>query len=397
MIVESDNDKLRNYPVQNRNEAKIDFGLICKINSISLNGKQWITVISHCGILKFILVGNRDEQMIIPDQIVDYRIDLNVVDFDINESDNQILIKFQSGSYTLFRYGYDLKHSVRFDVIQKWDLNKEFYNHQLKMRLNENSSEASHCCFQSSNISRMTYKKSPKALFCVVLNVLCKDELDHQLIAYFDSKRIIFEKICAPLKSTRVKPRRPPLFQGHLKAETRFGCVSQQCQLSAVFVQDCKKRGPVLTSFLSRDSNRELGLSDQSSKLQQVQEDAEIIGFSKLDVLSDDNEEVVICNATGLTYILSSKTNQEIIRYHHRKGIKYFTCGILGTKPCFIYITSWNTLEIFSNVQLPYFNKKCILEAVEESIVIRDYFRDKKANTKSQKRDIIRSLLYSEE
>ena len=76
-------------------------------------------------------------------------------------------------------------------------------------------------------------------------------------------------------------------------------------------------------------------------------------------------------------------------------GIKYFTCGILGSKPCFIYITSWNTLEVFSNVQLPYFNKRCILEAVEESTIIKEYFRSKNATEKTQKRDIIRNLLYA--
>merc|ERR1712179_269330 len=109
----------------------------------------------------------------------------------------------------------------------------------------------------------------------------------------------------------------------------------------------------------------QLILSDyQSSTSEIVRDDAEVVGYSKLDVLKDGNEEVVICSANGLTHILASNQNQEIIRYHHQKGIRYFTCGIVGEEPCFVYITSWNTVDIFSNVQLPYFNKRCILEAI---------------------------------
>ena len=151
-----------------------------------------------------------------------------------------------------------------------------------------------------------------------------EEQLQRQLLAYFDdvNKNIIFEQIESPSNKgpIKVKLRRPPLFQGHLKAEKRFACITQQCQLSALFLEDSQSDGPVLTSFLARNDSKELELSDKDSTLPQVQENSEIVGFSKLDVLSDNNEEVVICNATGLTYILSSKTNQEIIRYHHRKG-----------------------------------------------------------------------------
>ena len=155
--------------------------------------------------------------------------------------------------------------------------------------------------------------------------MLSEDEqLERQLLAYFDdvNKNIIFEQIESPSNKgpIKVKLRRPPIFQGHLKAEKRFACITQQCQLSALFLEDSQSDGPILTSFLSRNNSKELVLSNKDSTLPQVQENSEIVGFSKLDVLSDDNEEVVICNATGLTYILSSKTNQEIIRYHHRKG-----------------------------------------------------------------------------
>lgn len=150
------------------------------------------------------------------------------------------------------------------------------------------------------------------------------EQLERQLLAYFDdvNKNIIFEQIESPSNKgpIKVKLRRPPIFQGHLKAEKRFACITQQCQLSALFLEDSESNGPILTSFLSRNNSKELVLSNKDSTLPQVQENSEIVGFSKLDVLSDDNEEVVICNATGLTYILSSKTNQEIIRYHHRKG-----------------------------------------------------------------------------
>ena len=43
---------------------------------------------------------------LIPEKIVEYQINLNAVDFDINELDSQILIKFQSGTYSLFSYRF---------------------------------------------------------------------------------------------------------------------------------------------------------------------------------------------------------------------------------------------------------------------------------------------------
>ena len=56
----------------------------------------------------------------------------------------------------------------------------------------------------------------------------------------------------------------------------------------------------------------------QSVKLVSKEEDSEIsdesaaiIGISRLDVLKDDNEEVVLCNANGLTHIISAKWDQE--------------------------------------------------------------------------------------
>ena len=43
---------------------------------------------------------------LIPEKVVEYQINLNAVDFDINELDSQILIKFQSGTYSLFSYRF---------------------------------------------------------------------------------------------------------------------------------------------------------------------------------------------------------------------------------------------------------------------------------------------------
>ena len=45
-------------------------------------------------------------RFLIPEKIVEYQINLNAVDFDINELDSQILIKFQSGTYSLFSYRF---------------------------------------------------------------------------------------------------------------------------------------------------------------------------------------------------------------------------------------------------------------------------------------------------
>ena len=107
------------------------------------------------------------------------------------------------------------------------------------------------------------------------------EQLEHQLLAYFDdvNKNIIFEQIESPSNKgpIKVKLRRPPIFQGHLKAETRFACITQQCQLSALFLEDSQSNGPILTSFLSRNNSKELVLSNKDSTLPQVQENSEKI------------------------------------------------------------------------------------------------------------------------
>ena len=57
--------------------------------------------------------------------------------------------------------------------------------------------------------------------------------------------------------------------------------------------------------------------------------------------------------------------------------------------------TSWNTVEIFSNVQLPYFNKRCILEAIGENDTISSFFEAQNAKTKSAKLELLSKLVYS--
>ena len=52
-------------------------------------------------------------------------------------------------------------------------------------------------------------------------------------------------------------------------------------------------------------------------------------------------------------------------------------------------------MEIFSNVQLPYFNKRCILEAIGENEEISNYFKDKDATSKPAKLELLSQLVYS--
>jgi len=307
-----------------------------------------------------------------------FEIALNACDIDVLniETKVKILIKYSTEHYVLFNID-EIDKSIELELEKYWQIDLED-------------------SFVSSNISQMSYKNSDHVLFCCVLNVTNdQGKLIKQKLVYFDGEENepIFVDIDQPLASETYIPRHPPLIQGNLSATRVFGCISQKCRLSAKFFED-DASGPIMTSFMSRDDSQ-LTLSPYKSASDVVLDDAEVVGYSKLDVLKDGNEEVVICSANGLTHILASNPNQEIIRYHHQKGIRFFTCGIVGTRPCFVYITSWNTVEIFSNVQLPYFNKRCILEAIGENEKISNYFKDKDATSKPAKLELLSQLVYS--
>ena len=82
------------------------------------------------------------------------------------------------------------------------------------------------------------------------------------------------------------------------------------------------ENGPKLSSYLGQGSNGTVKMVkiESDEKVTKCDESSSIIGISRLDVLKDGNEEVVICTANGLTHIVSTKINQDIIRYHHKKG-----------------------------------------------------------------------------
>ena len=187
-------------------------------------------------------------------------------------------------------------------------------------------------------------------------------ELERQRLVYFDENRGDDEPIYEDVKVKRpFVPRHPPLIQasvyffqkikfpnflkvtqkkGNLSARRVFGCISQKCRLSATFFEDDAANGPVLTSSLSRlDDQLILSELGEKSNGDVVRDDAEVVGYSKLDVLKDGNEEVVICSANGLTHILASNPNQEIIRYHHQKGVRFFTCGFDILKKFYFVLT----------------------------------------------------------
>ena len=113
--------------------------------------------------------------------------------------------------------------------------------------------------------------------------------------------------------------------------DDRFSCITEKSHLSVSLYTDEASSGPALSSFLGRGPNGTIKLVNKDEKCTKSDELSSIIGISRLDVLKDGNEEVVICNANGLTHIVSTKINQDIIRYHHKKGSRTLLTKLIQT------------------------------------------------------------------
>jgi len=277
-------------------------------------------------------------------------------------------------------------HSINLEHIKTWDLMGA-----IKKDFGTNS-----FC-RIGNISRMNYKD--QEYFCTVVN---KSNSMHvcQLLVFFSDEKPIFY----PTDAEVGEDAGTPLVMGNLVSGTadsdRFSCLTDDSRLVVSLFRDDPHSGPYLSSFLAKDQNQDHNLilcpagNAAGNGLNKCEELSSIIGISKLDVLKDGKEEVVICNANGLTHIISAKPHQDIIRYHHKKGIRYFTSGTFGDKPCFVYLTCWNHLQVFRSVQLPWLSSKGILERVEQNELIERYFKSKNCESTEEKRNLMQGLLY---
>jgi len=155
-----------------------------------------------------------------------------------------------------------------------------------------------------------------------------------------------------------------------------FFCSAEKGSLDASIFKEHSSTAITCCGQLYRQKNG-LSLSEACDEELSTEISAPIISVSKLDVLKDGNEELVVCTDNGLTYIISTNPNQDIIKYHHRRGIRFLTAGRFGATPCFVYLTCKNHVQVFRNVQLPWLSSKGILEVCVLSFLSAQFlFRD---------------------
>lgn len=369
--------------------------MIAAINRVEVAGTNWTVILAHDGIISFLKLVTSDACNIIDEVNLKMKISLNADSLEVNK--NLILVKFNNGLFKLYQVDEheiksrdgDVVSSVKMSHRKTWNLTE-----QIKTEFGDE-----YIC-QMGNISRMNYKN--REFFCTIVDIY-NDATDGgdfllQAIVYFpiDSDKVIFYETKKHEKDA--KPG-SPLIMGNLVSgaadDDRFSCITEKSHLSVSLYTDEASSGPALSSFLGRGPNGTIKLVNKDEKCTKSDELSSIIGISRLDVLKDGNEEVVICNANGLTHIVSTKINQDIIRYHHKKGIRYFTSGVFGDKPCFVYLTCWNHLQVFRSVQLPWLSSKGILERVERNLIVAAYFNQEQCHTNEQKRELMKKLLYS--
>jgi hypothetical protein len=236
--------------------------------------------------------------------------------------------------------------------VKSWNLKNEL----VKIRGPEESEKDQKVTF--SNITKTGTKKN--YIFSVIAH-LEADALQKgkRFLISFDEKNETMLRPLAVPKSGKTAPH----IIGELANQDgqTFFCSAEKGSLDASIFKEQSSTSITCCGQLYRQKNG-LSLSEACDEELSTEITAPIISVSKLDVLKDGNEELVVCTDNGLIYIISTNPNQDIIKYHHRRGIRFLTAGRFGATPCFVYLTCKNHVQVFRNVQLPWLSSKGILE-----------------------------------
>ena len=99
--------------------------------------------------------------------------------------------------------------------------------------------------------------------------------------------------------------------------------------------------------------------------------------ISKLDVTRDGDDEIVLCDLNGMTYIIDKQRN--IVSYNFNENVAAFCAGIYGTgggsggkrggaTPCLCYVTLSGKIHLYYDVYIDAIQVRCVHAALIEKI-----------------------------
>jgi hypothetical protein len=92
--------------------------------------------------------------------------------------------------------------------------------------------------------------------------------------------------------------------------------------------------------------------------------------MSKVDVTGDGDDEVVLCDLNGMTYIIDKERN--VVSYNFNENVAAFCAGYYGTNgkrsPCLCYVTLSGKIHLYYDVWIDAIKVRCVHAALIEKI-----------------------------
>eukprot|EP00111_Clytia_hemisphaerica_P006848 TCONS_00019798-protein len=92
--------------------------------------------------------------------------------------------------------------------------------------------------------------------------------------------------------------------------------------------------------------------------------------MSKVDVTNDGDDEIVLCDLNGMTYIIDKERN--IVSYNFNENVAAFCAGYYGNKgrstPCLCYVTLSGKIHLYYDVWIDAIKVRCVHAALIEKI-----------------------------
>ena len=98
--------------------------------------------------------------------------------------------------------------------------------------------------------------------------------------------------------------------------------------------------------------------------------------ISKLDVTRDGDDEIVLCDLNGMTYIIDKQRN--IVSYNFNENVAAFCAGFYGTggsggrrggaTPCLCYVTLSGKIHLYYDVYIDAIQVRCVHAVLIEKI-----------------------------
>ncbi|KAG1699354.1 KICSTOR complex protein ITFG2 [Nymphon striatum] len=160
-----------------------------------------------------------------------------------------------------------------------------------------------------------------------------------------------------------------PCYHALVSSRTRNVDVSSEV-MGDVFIkkgsEDVKNRG---VSCIATLDGTFMLISPKDEILWSLQVDHQLFILNKMNVTTDDQDEIIICSWDGQTYIVNHEL--QVIRFQFDEAVCTFCAGYFCINPqedvpCLIYSTFNDKICVYYNVRLPAINTFSLLDVMDQ-------------------------------